>query len=225
MHYGDLRRPDVRDLSELLLDNEYTQHVTEPTHVGGNILDLVITRDTPDNIVAGVSVDTLISDHNIVQCNLLLVKPRRGRQKITYIKYTAINNIKFITDLEQSTLFTNPSDQITGLSRQYNSTITGLIDKHAPLITPVITLRQRTPWFSEDISEAKRQLRQAERRWRQTRPTIHRDMFSSLRDTYRREVATTKSAYFTYILALKLKCRQYPAIHTNYSCSNCTISN
>ena len=24
---------------------------------------------------------------------------------------------------------------------------------------------------------------------------------------------------------LKLKCRQYPAIHTNYSCSNCTISN
>ena len=24
---------------------------------------------------------------------------------------------------------------------------------------------------------------------------------------------------------LKLKCRQYPAIHTDYSCSNCTISN
>ena len=24
---------------------------------------------------------------------------------------------------------------------------------------------------------------------------------------------------------LKLKCRQYPAIHINYSCSNCTISN
>ena len=93
MHYGDLRRPDVRDLSELLLDNEYTQHVTEPTHVGGNILDLVITRDTPDNIVAGVSVDTLISDHKIVQCNLLLVKPRRPRQKITYRKYVANKTI------------------------------------------------------------------------------------------------------------------------------------
>ena len=25
--------------------------------------------------------------------------------------------------------------------------------------------------------------------------------------------------------SLKLKCSQYPAIHTNYSCSNCTISN
>ena len=27
------------------------------------------------------------------------------------------------------------------------------------------------------------------------------------------------------LLFKKLKCRQYPAIHTNYSCSNCTISN
>ena len=135
VHYGDLRWHDVRVLSELLKDNEYTQHVTEPTHVGGNILDLVITRDTPDNIVAGVSVDTLLSDHNIldlvitrdtpdniaagvsvdtllsdhniVQCNLLLVKPRRPRQKITYRKYADINNIEFITDLEQSTLFNN----------------------------------------------------------------------------------------------------------------------
>ena len=67
VHYGDLRRPNVCDLSELLKDNKYTQHVTEPTHVGGNIIDLVITRDTPDNIVADVSVDTSLSDHNIVQ--------------------------------------------------------------------------------------------------------------------------------------------------------------
>ena len=116
----------------------------------------------------------------------LLVKPRRPRQKITYRKYAAINNIEFITDLGQSTLFTNPSDQITGLSRQYNSTITGLIDKHAPLITRVIT----------ELSEAKRQLRRAERRWRQTRLTVHMDMFTPLRDRYRRELITTKSAYF-----------------------------
>ena len=90
----------------------------------------------------------------------------------------------------------NPSDQIPGLSRQYNSTITELIDKHAPLITRVITIRQKTPWFSEGLSEAKRQLRRAERRWRQSRLTVHRDMFTSLRDTYRHELITTKSAYF-----------------------------
>ena len=65
-----------------------------------------------------------------------------------------------------------------------------------PLITRVITLRQRTPRFSEYLSEAQRQLRQAERRWRQTRLTVHMYMFTSWRDTYRREVATTKSAYF-----------------------------
>ena len=65
-----------------------------------------------------------------------------------------------------------------------------------PRITRGITIRQKTPWFSEGLSEAKRKLRRAERRWRQTRLTVHRDMLTSLRDTYRRELITTKSAHF-----------------------------
>ena len=35
----------------------------------------------------------------------------------------------------------------------------------------------------------------------------------------------TKLVFYFVLSSLKLKCRQYPAIHTNYSCSNCTISN
>ena len=37
---------------------------------------------------------------------------------------------------------------------------------------------------------------------------------------YRSVIVRYYSSYF-----LKLKCRQYPAIPTNYSCSNCTFSN
>ena len=33
------------------------------------------------------------------------------------------------------------------------------------------------------------------------------------------------ACFSTTVGLLKLKCRQYPAIHSNYSCSNCTISN
>ena len=35
---------DYRDLTDLLRETNFQQHVTEPTHVGGKILDLVITR-------------------------------------------------------------------------------------------------------------------------------------------------------------------------------------
>ena len=40
-----------------------------------------------------------------------------------------------------------------------------------------------------------------------------------------RSNALLKCSMTTRTYVLKLKCWQYPAIHTNYSCSNCTISN
>ena len=40
------------------------------------------------------------------------------------------------------------------------------------------------------------------------------------------DLCTTEQHGFTNGRScLKIKCRQYPAIHTNYCCSNCTISN
>ena len=60
---GDDRAGDARDLTDLLRETDFQQHVTEPTHADGNILDLVTTRNTHDCIVSAVSVDTLLTDH------------------------------------------------------------------------------------------------------------------------------------------------------------------
>ena len=38
------------------------------------------------------------------------------------------------------------------------------LDKHAPLMTRTIVQRPRVPWFSQEIREAKRQRRKAEKR-------------------------------------------------------------
>ena len=43
------------------------------------------------------------------------------------------------------------------------------LDKHAPLMTRTIVQRPRVPWFSQEIREAKRQRRKAEKRWRKSR--------------------------------------------------------
>ena len=45
------------------------------------------------------------------------------------------------------------------------------LDKHAPLMTRTIVQRPRVPWFSPDqeIREAKRQRRKAEKRWTKSR--------------------------------------------------------
>jgi len=63
------------------------------------------------------------------------------------------------------------------ISSAYDSGIRRLIDKHAPLQVKTITLRSNTPWYTEDIREAKHKRRKAERLWRRTKLTVHHQMF------------------------------------------------
>ena len=73
VRYGDDPASDARE-------TDFQQHVTEPTHVGGNNFDLVITRNTQDCAVFDMSVETLLTDHLVIQCDLVTDKPRRPRK-------------------------------------------------------------------------------------------------------------------------------------------------
>ena len=132
------------NLTELLQEADFKQPVREPTHVGGHILDLVITRNS-HNIISSAFVETLLTDHHVIRCDLVTAKPKRPRRQIRYRKYTTIDYANLVSDLRNSDLFNNPNDGVDELSTQYNSTIAGLIDSHAPLITRVIIIRPKTP--------------------------------------------------------------------------------
>ena len=60
-------------------------------------------------------------------------------------------------------------DDINELVECYNSTLKSVQDKHAPLKTKVIVERPRVPWFNEEIKDAMRKQRKAERKWRSSR--------------------------------------------------------
>ena len=66
-----------------------------------------------------------------------------------YRKYTTIDNAKLVSDPDS-----DPNDGVGELSTQYNSTIAELIDSHAPLITRVIIIRPKTPWYNSELSDA-----------------------------------------------------------------------
>ena len=68
----------------------------------------------------------------------------------------------FKHDIEHSTLVTDPPDDIVALVDCYNTTILGLMDKHAPSKTKTITFKPESPWFTEEIREARKRRRRAE---------------------------------------------------------------
>ena len=49
----------------------------------------------------------------------------------------------------------------------YNSELSRILDKHAPLKSRVVTMRPAAPWFSEEI-KLERIRRRLERKWRRS---------------------------------------------------------
>ena len=150
---------------DLLTSFGLQNHVTNPTHVHGHVLDLVITRVT-ENIISNVSVHgQVVSDHNSVIFNLAADKPSFLSKNISYRKWKNVDIKDFTFDVAQSALVTTPADNVSALVTQYNSTLTELADKHAPLCQRRVTVRPRAPWYNDEIAAAKRLRRKLEHKW------------------------------------------------------------
>ena len=142
IHYGKAGNKDSNDFSDILHAANLRQHVRNPTHTIGNILDLVITPSsgsavtsvtvgsllTDHHVVTSVTVGFLLTDHHAVHCLLQAPKPDRMKKQISYRKYAAIISTKFISKFELSYLVTSPCNNIADLSQQYDSTLKGLLN-------------------------------------------------------------------------------------------------
>jgi len=63
--------------------NQLKQYVNGTSHINGNMLDLVISREDED-FVRNVTVTDMISDHAIVDIKLAIYKPRLPNKKVTH---------------------------------------------------------------------------------------------------------------------------------------------
>jgi hypothetical protein len=83
------------------------------------------------------------------------------------------------------------------LLEQYNSTITNLIDKHAPIKKGIVTIRPVTPWYNEAIHAARVERRKCEARWRSSGLTVHREIYKDSRNQVTSLIKKAKISYFT----------------------------
>ena len=71
-------------------------------------------------------------------------------------------------EVTSSVLCTGDFSDLKELVTCYNSTLTMLLDAHAPVMTKTVVKRKCVPWFSNDIRLAIRSRRAAERNWRKS---------------------------------------------------------
>ena len=180
VHFGNTQSTAALNLANLIDNAGFVQHVTSATHVSGNILDLVITLRVSSIITSSVKSTSLVTDHHVVECHITVCKPASLKRRVDYRKYSSIDKRAFATDIVGA--FGADPGTNDDLIDVYNSTIATVLNKHAPIVSRIITIRPKTPWHTEDLSTAKRDLRCAERRWKKL-DSLYTDKYSRHSET------------------------------------------
>ena len=79
----------------------------------------------------------------------------------------------FLADLQCSPLITNPSKSLGSLMIAYNTTLSSLLDKHAPVITRFSSRKSKSnPWFTSTLRAFKSTVHHAENIWKRTHSAL-----------------------------------------------------
>ena len=198
----DSQNEESKKLCAFLDLADLCQYIYQPTHIKGHALDLVITRKSDQLLDGSIDITpSLPSDHFVIATKLHLPKPPSIKKELVFRKTRAIDITSFCHDIRNSTLISSPALSADSLANQYNSVLSGLLDKHAPLCSRIVTVRPRTPWFNDSISDAKKLKRRYERQWKKSKLEVHRQMFKTQCDHVHHLIDQAKVDYNRGLIA------------------------
>ena len=157
-----------------------------------------------------------LSNHKAVVCTLAVTKPSPRKRLVTSRNIKAICLSDFQSDVRAwvETASQQCSDlDLASLVDVYNDGLRRGLDRHAaPSVTRRVRDRPSAPWMTEEIREARRRRRLAERRWRATRLTVHREIYAKARAAVKACVQEAKRRFYCEKIDFSSSCRQLFAV-------------
>ena len=92
-----------------------------------------------------------MSDHPAIHCTLRPEKPPNVRLKTTSRSYKHVCVAAICEDIRSLRLSVSLSDDVDYAVDTYNTGLTAIIDKHAPIKICTVIVRPHTPWHNNDI--------------------------------------------------------------------------
>ena len=211
---GDFNLPDINwscltgsSLSsnifcEFVFDCNLTQHVSQPTHIKGNILDLVLTSPavTTQNTSVNPKPLSTFSDHFIIyfdiSCCTLSTNCNKPSYVFNFSKANFSDLCSFLLDFDFSACFQSHDIEFIW------STIKSVIFVAISLFVPKTRLRrhQEPKWFNSDIHHHRNCLRSLKKKLKNC-PTPHRlRQFELSESSLIAKVAEAKAQYETNLI-------------------------
>ena len=148
------------------------QHITEPTHIKSNTVDLIFA---PDDCYFRVKVTYYhISTHFLVTTSMPLQHTITSSANYSiYRVFNNIFNVNFCRDLTATEMFLSSSNHINIFASQIKTSITSTLDIHAPLWSS----RKRPTvecWQKKHIDDLKYKRRHFENKFRSTKHSSYK---------------------------------------------------
>ena len=196
-HVDDPTDSEANQFKSVLSSNGLFQHITEPTHRQGHILDLLITRED-SRLISNVDLHPGLSWHHAILCSLNFQRPKTPTVTINTRRLTAIDITAFRTDIRSSLAkFDFTAMNVDSCVEKYNQSIGSVLDKHAPSRTRTVRLRPNSPWFNKDIRTERQKRRRLERRWRRTKLEVDLQMYCDQKNIVSKLIEQAKIDYYS----------------------------
>ena len=112
-----------------------------------------------------------LSDHCMIEVDISLPRDDLVRKPITYRNIKGMDSEKFIQDTKLDDLL--QLENLDELIMVFENNVNEAIDRHAPEKTKIITVRHSNPWFTKEVKDQKRVVRNREKIWRKYRHQEH----------------------------------------------------
>ena len=201
IHVNDLSDSETTQFLDLLNSFNLQQHVTSPTHIHGNTLDLVITLSKSSLSPVIDCIPGTPSDHFLLLATLatspIVPKPATLHY---FRRIDSIDVDSFISDILNSNLITSPPDSLDKLVECYNSTLLSLLNKHAPLKSKLIRSSHSNPWYTPALRAAKAACRKLERKWKSSKNSFNLSLLRSATNAYHKSLLAAKRLYYSTLV-------------------------
>ena len=157
IHINDTDNADAITFIDSMEALGLVQHVSEFTHMAGNILYSIYTFQGDGLSVQYCGVGPFVSNHRIILAAINLRKLTLTWQKIKTRKTKDIRPSDFESEFNNGNI--PETDNVDELNLVYNKELTQVYDKLAPVKEITITSRIQTPWFESELNELKQKVR------------------------------------------------------------------
>ena len=158
---------DKPHLSDTILFNDLLESfnlankVAFSTHLSQHTIDLMLF-ETQSTIVSGIRQGHLFSDHYFIHADLCIKTTKPNAKFVSYRKLNIYSN-DLAEDLRTMSL---QGETIEDLVTSYNSKLSQILDKHAPLKSHRLHPCHSQPWFTDRIKEEIRVRHMKECMWK-----------------------------------------------------------